>query len=72
MMNWPNLAMVALLLASEALRNMGGFSVEVEEQQMVRVSRDTGSDGSAVGSHIRPIPCSVTSSCVKVWLPRYD
>lgn len=34
MMNWQDLAMVGLLLAAEALSNVGSFSVETEEQVM--------------------------------------
>lgn len=53
MMNWQDLAMVGLLLAAEALSNVGSFSVETEEQ-VVRVSQDTGSDGSTVVPPTRP------------------
>lgn len=52
-MNWQDLAMVGLLLAAEALSNVGNFSVETEEQ-VVRVSQDTGSDGSTVVAPTRP------------------
>lgn len=62
MMNWQDLAMAGLLLAAEALSNVGSFSVETEEQ-MVRVSQDTGPDGSTVVPHTRPTGCSVTTSC---------
>lgn len=64
MMNWQDLVMEALFLAAEALRDMGSFSVETEEQKMVRVSQDTGSDVSALVPHARPAGCSVATSCV--------
>lgn len=53
MMNWQDLAMVGLLLAAEALSNVGSFSVKTEEQ-VVRVSQDTGSDRSTVVPPTRP------------------
>lgn len=62
MMNWQDLAMVVLLLAAEVLSNVGSFSVETEEQ-MVRVSWDTGLDGSTVVPHTRPTGGNVATSC---------
>lgn len=62
MMNWQDLAMVVLLLAAEVLSNVGSFSMETEEQ-MVRVSWDTGSDGSTVVPHTRPTGGNVATSC---------